>query len=171
VSQTHDDDGPRDGLATPRALLPGACVFSPTDKAAALRHQLGAPLLPDLAYTARGRRIGAPAAAPAPPTFLGQLTGQSPDLGVLEAIKEFGAALRNAEDHPLAGEPALVLYYGAIAAAVAARGARISTLSEGELVAGFRLAAAQPGAEALRPVFERAGALLEKDPPAAWRSR
>ncbi len=95
--------------------------WSAGESAEILRHQLAAPLLPDLGRVpggeasrlealVRGRR-GAE-------SFERQLTFISPSVEILTAIKHFGRHFREVNGDPLRGMPATVLYYGAIAAAL-----------------------------------------------------
>ena len=133
-----------------------ATSWSEADAAAALRHQLAVPLLPELAVVPGidgafiGRLLGRSAA---PATFLGQLTAKPPVPEVLESIKLFARHVRGLEASPLSGRPATVLYYGAIAAALAHGGRRITSLSDAELRNGFCWARDQSGGEALKMLF------------------
>ena len=112
------------------------------DAADILRHQLAAPLLPDLATSSgaepvrleslvRGR-LGAE-------SFVRQLTFITPSLELLIAIKQFGRQLRDAPESPLQGSPATVLYYAAIAAALIRCKERITRLLDADLRAGLWL--------------------------------
>jgi hypothetical protein len=138
--------------ATPASEWPA----SPADLAAILRHQLAAPLLPDLVSVpgAEAARLEALLHdRPFTQHFLAQLTAIAPSLELLEAIKNFARHANDTPDHPLRGTPATILYYAAIAAAFFRCNARISQLSEAALREAFGWAAEQPAAGALRSLF------------------
>jgi hypothetical protein len=133
------------------------------DAAAILRHQLAAPLLPDLllvpgAEESRLRTLVQehPNAA----TFLGQLTSSQPSIDLLQAIKFFARHVHDDPANPLHGPPADILYFAAIAAAFLHVNQRITTLSDAELRIGIDWSLRQPGAEPLRPMLEYAFAKL-----------
>src|SRR5271154_1131399 len=110
------------------------------DAAAILRHQLAAPLLPDLLATPGAEparlqaliqnRLGAE-------SFLRQLTTINPSLELLEAIKRFARFANETPSHPLRGNAAMILYYAAIAAALLRCNARITQLSDDKLRESF----------------------------------
>ena len=136
-----------------------ATAWPAGESAAILKHQLGAPLLPDLgtvpgAETARLEalvqdRIGAE-------SFIRQMTSINPSLELLQAIKRFSRFANEAAGHPLRGDPAMVIYHGVIAAAIVRCKTLITQLPGESLREGFTWAAAQPGAEELRAIFEAA---------------
>lgn len=135
------------------------------DAAAILRHQLAAPLLPDLialpsVEVARIRSLipTHPEAA----TFLAQLTSPAPSLELLDSIKQFARHCEAQPSHPLHGPPATALYFAAIAAALIRCKTRITRLNDADLRNGFMFAIEQPGGEALRPVFAAALQQLER---------
>ena len=124
-----------------------------------LRHQLSAPLLPDLLLPP-----GAEAArlqdlvrcGPATGSFGEQLSCHKPSLELLKAIKTFARHAGDDAASPLRGNPANVLYFAAIAAAIDRCAARISKLSDEALREGFLWASCRSGAEALKPLYLRA---------------
>jgi hypothetical protein len=137
------------------------------DSAAALRHQLAAPLLQDLAcmpnFSSRlplvktlvendNTRQGE--------TFLHQLVAAHPVLEALQAIKAFARWMREDEMSPMRGGPATVLYFAAIAAARLRFQTGISQLSDDELREGFEWSLEQEGAESLYDLFQEAIAEL-----------
>ena len=133
------------------------------DAVAALRHQLAAKLLPDLALSQKAAMASArpcqPPDAHSPwesGTFGEQLLSPTPALEVLSAIKEYGRTLSQDQNSPLAGMPATILYYAAIAAAKLRFHLKITRLTERELVEGYAWAMAQDGAETLVQLFHDA---------------
>ena len=129
--------------------------WSDHDAAAALRHQLAAPLLPDLARVPgieieRLRPLIEPHT-----TFLAAVSAPSPALELLDAIKQWARHVRDDPASPLAGGPATVLYYAAIAAAQARLHQRITALTDDQLRAGQAWARAFPGAESLGFLFDQ----------------
>lgn len=139
--------------------------WSARDGAAALRHQLAAPLLPDLtaALGAAIERVERLAAEPgAPRSFAELFTCPSPARELLEAAKAWAREVRNDAASPLCGAPATVLYYAAIAAVLVHCGEKITRLSVAELQEGFAWSGRQSGAEGLRELFNSA---LERMPP------
>jgi hypothetical protein len=134
------------------------------ESAEILRHQLAAPLLPDIAQSpgAEAGRLkrwvnGCGNAA----TFGEQLTGQRSNPELLRAIKDFAKHARNEETSPLRGAPAMVLYYAAIAAALARCGQRITQLSDAELREGISWCMQQAGAESLAEIFAETLSVLK----------
>jgi hypothetical protein len=126
------------------------------DAAAILRHQLSAPLLPDLtsipgAETARLKALIQN--RPGAESFARQLTSINPSLELLQAIKRFARSINETPGHPLHGNPAMVLYYAAIAAGILRCKSLITQLPRASLREGFAWAADQPGAEELRSIF------------------
>lgn len=111
-----------------------------SDAAAALCHQLAAPLLPDVqsAPGAESWRLEALVAGRVgAESFQRQLTAIYPSRELLEAIKRFARFANDSVSHPLRGEGAMVLYYAAIAAAMMRCNARITQLSDDQLREGF----------------------------------
>ena len=127
------------------------------DGEAALRHQLEAPLLPDLLFV-NGIDTKKLAASlrdySGPLTFGTQLNARSPSLGVLLAIKHFGEQVRQQPWNPLAGDAARFLSLAAIASALARHSRRISEKSDVELAAGFAWAKAHPGGRIVTAIFD-----------------
>jgi len=85
--------------------------WSQDDAAAALRHQLAAPLLADLACVPgveieRLRPLAGPET-----TFFAAISAPVPALELLEAIKEWARHVRADRASPLAGGPATVIYW------------------------------------------------------------
>jgi hypothetical protein len=141
-----------------------AAAWTAADAAAALRQQLQAPLLPDLlaAPGAERERLEALVRSrPETATFAAQLTGREPTTELLESIKRWARHMREQPSSPLRGGPATVLYYAAIAAALVRTGRRITTLTDGQLRAGFEWALVQEGAEGLQGLLREAHAALE----------
>jgi hypothetical protein len=126
------------------------------DGIAALSHQLSAPLAPDL-LTAPGMTpsrlkllLGEGGASR---TFLSELLSDHPSRELLEAIKHFGRHTRHLPENPLCGQPAAVIYYAAIAAALLTLDASLSQLPPDQLRTAFAWAAQYKGAATLSPVF------------------
>lgn len=133
------------------------------DAAAALRQQLSTPLLPDLLVVPgaeRGRLERLVETHPQMQTFGTQLTGPDPSAELLDTLKRWARFMGDQPGSPLHGGPATVLYYAAIAAALARAGQRITRLSDSQLQAGFEWAMIQEGAEVLREGFDAALAVL-----------
>ncbi|MGN6366954.1 MAG: hypothetical protein ACTHN5_01705 [Phycisphaerae bacterium] len=142
----------------PAAAWPSA----PEDLAAILRHQLAAPLLPDLVTPpgAEPARLAALLQHRPAETFAAHLAADAPALELLDAIKQFARHANAAPDHPLRGDPATLLYYAAIAAALLRCNARISQLPDPALRDAFTWALQQPAAQPLHPLFRAAHAAL-----------
>jgi hypothetical protein len=141
----------------------GVRGWSDSDAAVILRHQLDAPLLPELAQlpgVEMGRLSAALPSDQSVPSLLGTLTCDSPPTEILEAIKSFARHLEKNPDSPLQGGPAAVIYYAALAAAALQR-KQITQLSRAEMEHGFGWAMDQPGADGLRQLFEAATNILE----------
>jgi hypothetical protein len=130
------------------------------DAAAALRHQLAAPLLPDLAGLCGATVVLEPSSETGNQTFLDQLTSVRPDIDLLWGLKRFARQMRDEEASPLKGAPATVLYYSAIARSRACTGARIAQLTDGQIREGCQWALAQEGTEALAAMLRDAVARL-----------
>jgi hypothetical protein len=128
-------------------------VWTEADATAALRHQLAAPLLPDLALAPGSELDHLRPFAEAYPTLLAALTAPSPPLGLLQAIKRWARHVRNDSASPLSRGPATVLYYAAIAAAREHPWASITSLTPDQLHKGFSWSMAFSGAEALARLF------------------
>jgi hypothetical protein len=141
--------------------------WSTQDAAAALRHQLAAPAMPEL------ERIPAMEATlqhfyknnPLPAeergrTFLDHLLRPAPDLAILELIKTFSRRVDEEEANPLRGIPARVLYFAAIAAALCGCDTKITQSKDEVLREGFFWCRGVAGAERLRELFEKANAHL-----------
>lgn len=137
--------------------------WSARDSAEALRHQLTAPLLPDLLVTRaiETRELEAFLLKFKGPAHFGlQLNSLSPSLTLLTAIKHYAKQVSESPANPLFGGAGTVLYYAAIAAARVRCNARISSLDNGQLREGFEWAMAQDGAESLVRLFQIAAATL-----------
>ena len=137
--------------------------WSAAEAGTILHHQLFAPLLPDLLLvpgTEEKRLHHLVKDRPGAKSFGEQLTFLFPSLELLEAIKHFARYVRDDAANPLRGNPADVLYFSAIAAALLRCDARISKLSDAELREGFAWVAQQPGAEMLQLVLRDAAAKL-----------
>ena len=140
------------------------------DAAGILRHQLQASVLGDLIQIPslvqeiswlQERMAQKGKAADA--TFLMELTAPVPPLELLVAIKRFARQVQDDAGHPMHGKPATILYFAALAAALARCGTRISQLSDVELNEGFGWAIKQGGAEKLTGIFQEA--LVQLHPP------
>ncbi|HVS71949.1 MAG TPA: hypothetical protein VHQ47_11895 [Phycisphaerae bacterium] len=129
------------------------------DAAAALKHQLAAPLLPDL--------LSPPTADPAhlkpllhaahaPKTFRQLLSAKNPHPDLLLALKSFATHARADADSPLQGPPATLLYYAAIAAALVHLRRRITTLPDADLRQGLLWALDQNATTPLPALFRAA---------------
>ena len=129
------------------------------DAAAALLQQLDTPLLPDLAAApgAEPERLVRLTGAEQPPrTFLALLNDPQPAEELLGAVKAWAKHIRDVPANPLSPGPATVLYYAAIAAAMARLGRCITTLPDTELRGGFAWSRQQRGAERLGELFAAA---------------
>jgi hypothetical protein len=133
-------------------------LWNQNDGAAALRHQLASPLLPDVDISDCAN-VGRTAAL-TNLTFEEHLLASNPSVDALKGIKQFARLVRDDLTNPLHGAPATVLYYAAIAAALIQGAERITTLANQDLHNGFRWAIDQPGAESLFDLFQRALRLL-----------
>ena len=142
--------------------LEAPSIWNSADAAAALEHQLAAPLLPDVAQSPGAEPARIAASAAKFPTLQAALLASDTPLELLQAIKHWSRHLRGAAESPLAGAPATVLYFAAIAAAWVQRQEKISTLPADELRDGFTWAAEQPGVSALKPLLEKARTTLPK---------
>ncbi len=142
------------------------------DAAAALKHQLAAPLLPDL--------LAAPTADPAhlkpllqgpraPKTFRQLLSAKNPHPDLLLALKSFATHARADADSPLEGPPATLLYYAAIAAALLHLRQRITTLPDPDLRQGLLWALDQQPPAPLPALFRTALAALSASPTPTTR--
>jgi hypothetical protein len=161
------NDSPLDLLAPARLAglldLDPSANWSVQDVTAAFRHQLAAPLLPDLALVPgieidRVRLIAAPDA-----TIFDLLASRTPELELLKALKMWARHVRDASENPLAGAPATVFYYAALAAARVRLNQRITSLPDADLRAGCTWALAEDGASPLTPLFEAALAAIPSD--------
>jgi hypothetical protein len=128
--------------------------WSPSEEAAALRQQLGAPVLPELRGVAgvEVERLGSSAQG----RLVDVLTAAVPEVELLQAVKLWARQVRGDGSSPLGESGATVIYYAAIAAARVGGKKSITGLSEAELRAGFEWARGVAGAEALRELFEAA---------------
>jgi hypothetical protein len=133
-----------------------ATQWTDADAAVALRHQLAAPLLPDLAQIP-GIEPGLLESLSRRPTvpMAELLTSPQTSLELLCAIKEFGRQMRSEKDSPLRQGPGTVIYYAAIAAAQLL-GQRITSLADPQLCEGFTWSRHQHGAESLHALFDNA---------------
>ena len=141
-----------------RLLDTPAHAWSADDRAAALRHQLAAPLLPDLiAAPGAPRRIETLATRPnAPHNFAELFTSPSPAPELLAAAKQWARHVRSDPASPLCEGPATVLYFAAIAAALVHHREKITSLSVAELRDGFAWSQDQPGADKLSALLHAA---------------
>ncbi|HVT79923.1 MAG TPA: hypothetical protein VHM90_04645 [Phycisphaerae bacterium] len=135
--------------------LSGPAHWTAEDAAVALRQQLAAPLLPDLAAAPGARREQLEAAASGMDTFAQALLSP-PNITLLHAIKQWARHTRNDSATPLSPGPATVLYYAALASALVHFSERITSLSTDQMAEGFEWAAAQIGANPLSSLFPAA---------------
>jgi len=129
------------------------------DGPAALRHQLEAPIFPDVAVSPDLNRADMEAFMKiydGPKSFGQQLLAEHPSLRLLEAIKLFAKHSGQEVASPLKGTGATVLYFAAIAAALLRCKQRISQLPDEELRKGFQWSKHQTGGESLIPLFTKA---------------
>jgi hypothetical protein len=158
------NDAPLDALAPERLAdlldVDRPARWSPEDAAAALRHQLAAPLLAELSRVPAMEMTRLEPLAGPRMTFLDLLTASHPAPELLEAVKLWARHERNSLDSPLAGAPATVLYYAAIAAARVRLHRQLTSLPDADLRTGCAWALAQPGAAPLADVFSAALAPL-----------
>lgn len=131
--------------------------WNAVDAAAALRQQLAAPLLPDLASAPGARVEHLETLAAGTASFLAALIAP-PNVELLHAIKLWARQVRGDRATPLAPGPATLFYYAALAAAMVHFKVRITSLSDAQLREGFRWAAGYSGAELLSPLFKAAEA-------------
>ncbi len=129
----------------------------------ALRDQLAAPLLPDLALIPgmeieRLRQMAGPGV-----TFLDVLVSDAPEIELLLALKMWARHVRDEVENPLGGAPATVFYYAAAAAARVWLKVRITSLSDAEFRAGCTWAREAAGTSPLASVFEAALATIPRD--------
>ena len=154
-----------DKLALSRLLnLSHQSRWSIEDGICALRHQLAAPLLPDLGATADVNTQELEyflKSYPGPVCFGTQLTTPTPSLYLLSAIKRFSKCVSEDPDNPLFLNGGRVLYFAAIAAALVHGRQRLSSLDDAQLHNGFDWAKEQPGAETLRPLFDESLRVLD----------
>jgi hypothetical protein len=139
MSQYDLDHSAPPQLAELLSLEPAAPEnWRPEEFAAILQHQLDGPVEPDPGDAT------SPDAASAIP--LGELlSADRPPLPLLQRAKRFAKACKNHPDAPLPAEVATAIYFATIAAAwLRCGGARISSLPDEQLSAGFRWAVAQP---------------------------
>jgi hypothetical protein len=139
-------------------------TWTAKDAAAALKHQLAAPLLPDLlspptvdADFLRPLVLALPRGT----TFQKLLTMKAPPADVVLALKAFATHSRTAPDSPLEGPPAMLLYYAAIAAALTKLGQRITSLGDAELREGLAWSLEQSPPAALKSLYQKALAALQ----------
>jgi hypothetical protein len=130
-------------------------VWTVADYGAMLDHQLDAPVDRD-AQSFIPAAGGCAGDAPGL-TFRGVLLASTPSLPMLRAVKNFA---RNLHQQMASGYPedvALVLYFGALAAADRGGMCRITRLAEQELLEGYAWSLERPWLPAdLRGLFRRA---------------
>ena len=130
------------------AADPGVGDWLPEELGPVMRFQLEAPLVDDLCgnSTEVRARVERLAAAAKPPirTFSDLLFHPAPPLELLVMVKDFAKAVRSEGDGRLPAEVATVLYYAAIAAALAHGHKKISELDDSTLRAGVNWALAWP---------------------------
>lgn len=141
-----------------------APAWSAQNAAAVIAHQLAAPLLPDLLDFPGAEPKRTEALVRITPglfSFAHLLAHPHPPLELLNALRLFARHHRDNTSSPIHGDPATVLYFAAIAAALATSGKRISQLDDEALRQAFRWCRDYPAAPALQPLFTAAKALVE----------
>jgi len=124
--------------------------WQPSDLSDMLRHQLGSPLLYDAGRVRPpdgGTDPGAPAGigvGVGVDNLAQLLSHPRPPIDLLLLAKEFAKSSDGRPSAPLPAEIATVLYYAAIAAALARLGQRITALGDDALRRGLRWAAERP---------------------------
>lgn len=155
-------------LASLFAVGDGVCgQWRPDELADVLRHQLDAPLTPDLAGLERGAADPAdpggsdqlpgqlPGQAAAPGSFAELLCHPDPPIRLLVLAKRFFKAGEQRGDGALPAEVARLLYYAAIVAAGLRHGVRVTELSPEVVGNGARWALARSWLDdRLRGLFE-----------------
>ena len=134
------------------------------DAAAILRHQLAAPLLPDLLIVpgAEADRLRESVKiGPDTGSFGEQLASPRPSLELLEAIKHFARHVRDDVSSPCEATRRMCSILPRLPRAGALQHAWVTTLSDPDLREGFAWAARQPGAESLQHVLQEAATLIE----------
>lgn len=136
--------------------LDAGLPWSDDDLAAILRHQLQMHLAADL-----GEKVQGASADELQQTFEQLLMSPLPSLPLLRAAKKFAKANRKDAGGWLPAEVATVLYYAAIVAARLRWRARISELSQPDLLCGIDWTLSRPWlAPALSPLFHEARSVL-----------
>ena len=137
--------------------------WSNVDAVAALRHQLATPVfielkrLPGMEVALKHFTEGSDThRANRDTTFLDYLQSASPDVAVLEMIKNYSRRVDEDEANPLRGMPARVLYFAAIAAALTGCDVRITQSTDQALTEGFSWCRVVLGAEPLKDLFTKA---------------
>ena len=143
-------------LATEKEIL-----WGPNELGAVLKHQLSAPVGPDLTrrYPRQARQIRDWVASCQPPieSFRDLFGHPDPPLGLLALVKEFAKTSTDHPDSPLPLETAQVLYSASIVVARVRTGNRITQLDDEALRYNLTWALAQPWlVPELRAIF-RAG--------------
>lgn len=140
--------------------------WSDADLGAVFRHQMSAPVEFDLNALGpgAGERLSTLAAANhlVLRSFRDLLDHPNPPLELLRMTKDFGRRLRSHPESPVPPEVASVLYFAAIACALARHRQRISRLDDKELSRGFRWSCSLPWVDdGLRTLFDQAGAMVD----------
>ncbi len=131
-------------------------AWSAEDSVAALEHQLNAPLLPDLLGVSALTRpqLIAEVERSGATSFLLALTQPTPSTVILETIQNFARDVGADSNNPLCGAAATLLYYAASATGLSKCHLRMGDLLDADLKRGFQWALQQPGADALKTLFE-----------------
>lgn len=129
-----------------------ARLWRPDELKAIFQHQMSAPILVDLggfnaAVAARLKTLSA-AQGLLLTSFLDLFLHEHPPVELLSLTKDFAKANMDHPESSLPDEVAGVLYYAAIAAALARRDERISQLSDAELRRGLGWASEQAWVDA-----------------------
>jgi len=142
-------------------------VWKPDDLAAILRHQLSLRPETDFdTYVFQGtpRRQVDTARSAGFDTYLALFQAKQPPIDVLRRVKDCAKSAVRDPNAPLPDDVATVIYFVAIAVALAAHGQRITRLADDGLRWGFQWSLKQAWlADSLRPLLARGLAALGGD--------
>jgi hypothetical protein len=133
--------------------------WSGEDAGRMLRYQFDAKLLPEL-YDVRGvdpvQLRQWISKRPAGETFLQHLLSVEPSLEILSTIKSWSRQIRDNRNNPVHGDPASVIYFAAIAAALVRFRTRITSLNDEQLAQGVEWAGTYCTTKELQTLFNSA---------------
>jgi hypothetical protein len=161
TSQWDFDRQPNERVADLMAAGSHPAVAWPdAELGAILRHQLDTPIEAEVggrSETVVGELLAALHSAGGSPTLVDVLAHLDPPLALLEMLKEFAKSLLEHPESALPKEVAGILYWTAIAAAMARKGAKISRLPDVGIRAGLAWSLSRSWLDSrLRPVLEAA---------------